>query len=173
MPRLEEPFGKQKFAKYAPTVLYHVPLLGWLCRVIINVIVELVFVMLLQKKHVKWWEGMVKNTLDETYKMIPEKYHGMMTPDHPYGCKRRIFDDGWRAYMSDPRFTLTNRKIVGVGGRHIALGAPYTAAVSESETVEEKTPADVIVLTNSLKARAGYTRSPCWPRRSLAARCMG
>jgi hypothetical protein len=116
---------------------------------------------------------MEKNTLDETYKMIPEKYNGMMTPDYAYGCKRRIFDDGWRACMSDPRFTLTNRKIVGVGGRHIALGAPYTAAVSESETVEEKTPADVIVLTNSLKARAGYTRSPCWPRRSLAARCMG
>jgi hypothetical protein len=62
---------------------------------------------------------MERNTLDETFKMIPEKDHRMMTPDHPYGCKRRIFDDGWRACMNDSRFTLTNRKIVSVGRRHI------------------------------------------------------
>jgi hypothetical protein len=53
MPRLPEPFGKAKFAKYAPTVLHYLPILGWLYRIMIHVLVELVFAMLLQKKHVK------------------------------------------------------------------------------------------------------------------------
>jgi cation diffusion facilitator CzcD-associated flavoprotein CzcO len=72
-----------------------------------------------------------------------------MTPDHPYGCKRRIFDSGWRASMNEPNFTLTNRKIVAVDGQYLTLGAPYTA--SDQSQAEERIPADVIVLANGFE----------------------
>ena len=149
MPRLQEPFGKEHFAKYAPTVLHYLPFIGWLYRIGIHVLVELVFTMLLQKKHAKWRKGMEKATLKETYRIIPEKYHGIMTPDHPYGCKRRIFDSEWRASMNEPNFTLANRKIVSVGGTHMTLGASYSA--HDQDTIETKIPADVIILANGFE----------------------
>jgi cation diffusion facilitator CzcD-associated flavoprotein CzcO len=153
MPRLEEPFGKEKFAKYAPTVLRYMPILGWIYRVMIHAIVELVWFMLLQEKHVKWRKLIAKSTLDRTYQLIPEKYHQMMTPDYTYGCKRRVFDCDWLASMNKPNFNLTDRKLLAVGKRHLTLGAPYSARGKDStETAEEQIPADVIVLANGFES---------------------
>lgn len=123
MARLEEPFGKEDFAKYAPTILQYLPFLGWLYRYGIHVLVELVWFMLLQDKHVKWRKGMEKATLQRTYKLVPERYHRILTPDYPYGCKRRVSEWGWLVSMNQPNFTLTDRKILSVGGDCLVLGA--------------------------------------------------
>jgi cation diffusion facilitator CzcD-associated flavoprotein CzcO len=152
MPRLEEPFGKAKYAKYAPTVLHYLPLLGWLYRIGIHIIVELVWFMLLQKKHANWRKGMENSTRERTYALIPTKYHRLMTPDYPYGCKRRIFDTNWLPSMCAPNYTLTNHAIIAIDKKQITLSGPSHQTTSTStEPTTETFPADIIVLATGFQ----------------------
>ncbi|PVH93519.1 FAD/NAD(P)-binding domain-containing protein [Periconia macrospinosa] len=150
MPRLEEPFGKEKFAKYAPTVLKYFPILGWMYRMAIHWLVELILATVIQAKNVKWRKGLEASTLKRTLELIPEKYHTMMTPDYPYGCKRRVFDSDWLMSMNKPNFALENRKITAVHEQGLTLGAPYNK--STDNTNEKNIPADVIILANGFEA---------------------
>jgi cation diffusion facilitator CzcD-associated flavoprotein CzcO len=92
MPRLDEPFGKEKYARYAPTVYHYVPFLGYIIRISIYLLVELIWATVFQMKNVKWRKAIEKSTLERTLKIVPKQYHELMTPDYPYTCKRRVFD---------------------------------------------------------------------------------
>lgn len=45
-------------------------------------------------------------------KTAPEKYHHLLIPDFPLGCKRRVFNPGWLECLYSPNLELTNEKII-------------------------------------------------------------
>jgi cation diffusion facilitator CzcD-associated flavoprotein CzcO len=182
MPRLEEPFGKEKFAKYAPTVLKYVPIIGWIYRMFIHWLVELVWATVFQMKNVKWRKAIEVSTLKRMHDLIPQKYHAIMTPDYPYGCKRRIFDSDWLISMNEPNFVLENRRIVAVNERGLTLGTPHNKNTDANG--EKKVPADVIILANGFEAtcwlhpisvvgRNGHSLQETWNERGGPRAYMG
>lgn len=93
--------------------------------------------------------------LQRMKRIVPEKYHEIMTPNYSIGCKRRIFDPdpGWLRSMNDPRFLLTTQPLKSVRDRAVVLGRgqtypPETAKDKTTENDEVELPADVIVLAN-------------------------
>jgi hypothetical protein len=139
MPRLPEPFGK---AKYAPTVYKWFPFLGYLNRVLIYLLVEVIWSTVFQMKHAKWRAVVEQQQLDMMKSIAPKEYHHLLTPHYPYGCKRRVFDAEWLPSMHKPNYTLTNRKVVAIDGNQLVLGPEEIAAADKMG--EERINADVV-----------------------------
>jgi hypothetical protein len=91
-PRVEEPFGKEKYARYAPYVFHYLPFLGTIFRSTIFLFTELEWALVFQRKNVFLRSKAEKAALTHMRNKVPEIYHSMMTPNYSYGCKRRIFD---------------------------------------------------------------------------------
>jgi cation diffusion facilitator CzcD-associated flavoprotein CzcO len=155
MSRLDEPFGKEKYARYAPTVYHYAPFLGYIIRVSIYLLVELIWATVFQMKNVKWRKAIEKSTLERTLEIVPKRYHELMTPDYPYACKRRVFDSEWLKGMSKPNFLLTNQTFKAVEGSELVLGPPSKLREGEDAKKLETTGrinADVIILANGFEA---------------------
>ncbi|KAF2866032.1 hypothetical protein BDV95DRAFT_611911 [Massariosphaeria phaeospora] len=146
MPRMEEPFAQKKYRQN--------PVFGFLYRLYIYVLCELILSTVLQMKHKKWRAAIQNAMLERTFTLIPEKYHAIMTPENPYGCKRRIFDSEWLPSMHKPNFTLLKREITAVHGRKMVLGPLKVTAITESKDDGTATEinADVIVLATGYDA---------------------
>ncbi|KAI4699302.1 hypothetical protein J4E81_005196 [Alternaria sp. BMP 2799] len=179
MPRLSEPFGKENYAKYAPTVYKWLPFLGYMNRVLIYLLVEVIWSTVFQMKHKKWRAAIEKQQLAMMKEIVPEKYHDIMTPDYPYGCKRRVFDTEWLPSMQNSKFTLTNRPIQAVDGKELVLGADGKATSGQ-----QRINADVIILANGFEAtrwlhplsvygRDGAALQEVWKQRGGPAAYMG
>ncbi|KAK7949261.1 uncharacterized protein PG986_010147 [Apiospora aurea] len=93
-----------------------------------------------------------KSLLAHLRKVVPEKYHAMLTPTFGVGCKRIIIDDGWLDCLSlHDRFELTTRPLVSVSERSVVLG-PSPESGDEKGASEPLTkPADVIILANGFE----------------------
>ncbi|KAA8911060.1 hypothetical protein TRICI_003941 [Trichomonascus ciferrii] len=59
-------------------------------------------------------EILQQRSLDYMYRTAPKKYHDILTPDFPAGCKRRIFDPGYLECLHDDRVTLTNDRVARI-----------------------------------------------------------
>jgi cation diffusion facilitator CzcD-associated flavoprotein CzcO len=182
MPRLSEPFGKERYAKYAPTVYTWFPILGYLNRILIYLLVEVIWSTVFQMKHAKWRAVVEKQQLEMMKSIAPKEYHHLLTPDYPYGCKRRIFDTEWLPSMHEPNFTLTNRKLLAVDGHELILGPEQV--VDGETTTEKRINADVVILANGFEAqrwlhpltvygRDGITMHDVWKERGGPAAYMG
>lgn len=156
MPRLEEPFGKENFAKYAPTVLQYLPVLGQIYRTGMYWLVELIWMTVFQEKNIKWRSAIEKSTLKRTFELIPPKYEKTMTPDYSYGCKRRVFDNEWLKSMNNSNFCLTTRPLLGLREHSLLLGPSPCASeedVAKDRAVEEvQLDADIVVLATGYDA---------------------
>ncbi|KAL8654097.1 MAG: hypothetical protein Q9210_001725 [Variospora velana] len=156
MPRLEEPFGKDKYARYAPRLLRYLPILGYLYRLALYLLVELIWMTVFQQKNHKWRTKLESSTLARTHSLIPEKYHDMMTPRYSYGCKRRVFDSAWLRSMQRSNFRLTTQPLLRLEPDGIVLGSsPHSAAEEKSSAdtdTEEHLPTSIIVLANGFSA---------------------
>ncbi|KAA8620262.1 monooxygenase [Pyrenophora tritici-repentis] len=186
MPRLSEPFGQETYAKYAPTIYKWLPFLGYVNRVLIYLLVEVIWSTVFQMKHKKWRAAIEKQQLEMMRSIVPEKYHNLMTPDYPYGCKRRVFDTEWLPSMHKPNYALTNRRILAVDGSELVLGpevVPDGVDVKGAST-EERVHADVIILANGFEAtrwlhplsvygRDGVALQDVWKQRGGPAAYMG
>ena len=53
---------------------------------------------------------------------VTERYHVVMTPDHAYGCKRRVFDSDWLKSINRPNFTLITLLLKGLERDGVILG---------------------------------------------------
>lgn len=53
-----------------------------------------------------------QHSIDYMKATAPEKYHDILIPDFPLGCKRRIFDPGYLDCLHQPHVELTTEKIV-------------------------------------------------------------
>ena len=188
MPRFEEPFGKKKYARYAPTIMRYFPILGYILRIGIFLLVEVVWKTVFQQNHVKWRAAIEKATLARTRTLIPKKYHGIMTPEYSYGCKRRVFDSEWLKSMSNPRFFLTTRPLRNLQSDGVVLGpSPSPADEAVESTIATKNAqlrADIIVLANGYEAtrwlhhlkvygRGGTSLHDVWNERGGAQAYMG
>jgi cation diffusion facilitator CzcD-associated flavoprotein CzcO len=185
MPRLSEPFGEEKYARYAPSVYKWFPFLGYLNRVLLYLLVEAIWSTVFQKKNQKWRAAVEKQQLDRMKDIVPEKYHHLMTPDYPYGCKRRVFDTEWLPSMQNPNFTLTNRPIQAVESKELVLGPDsIPAAEGQDLPAEQRINAEVIILANGFEAtrwlhplsvygRDGVALQEVWKQRGGPAAYMG
>jgi cation diffusion facilitator CzcD-associated flavoprotein CzcO len=83
-------------------------------------------------------------------KIVPEKYHEIMTPDYGVGCKRRIFDKRWLQSLNDPKVELTTQplKRVTETGVVIGPGVTYPRGAKEEDHPAQEIRADIIVLAN-------------------------
>jgi cation diffusion facilitator CzcD-associated flavoprotein CzcO len=187
MPRLQEPFGQERYARWAPTIYYYFPVLGYLFRAFIFVLCELIWATVFQEKNVKWRQAIEKSTLQRTREIVPEKYHKLMTPNYSYACKRRVFDEEWLKSMSKPNFTLTNRTLKAVDGNELILGPPVQSGsgnIDQDNESQTHIKADIIVLANGFEAtqwlhplpvfgRAGKSIHDLWNERGGPQAYMG
>ncbi|KAM3529940.1 hypothetical protein MY4038_005157 [Beauveria bassiana] len=84
-------------------------------------------------------------------KLAPAKYHDMLIPDFPIGCKRRIFNPGYLESLNEDNLTLMDSKILEI----------VPEGVRTKEGVIE---ADVIALAT------GYTTNSFLPRIEVVGR---
>lgn len=75
---------------------------------------------------------------DYMTKTAPEKYHDVLIPKFPLGCKRRIFDPGYLESLHNPNVHLISEPIVGIDEKGI-------------QTKENRFDVDAIVLSNGFK----------------------
>ena len=160
MPRLKEPFGKDLYAKYGPKVLKSVPFLNSIFRLSLFLLVELIWSTVFQKNNAKWRAAIETKVLKDMHDRLPEKYHAMMTPTYPYGCKRRVFDSAWLESMNKPNFKLTDQRLKRVEANGVVLSAEKSnksnatnhKEVSELAPSNIFVPADIIVIANGFEA---------------------
>jgi len=82
-------------------------------------------------------------------RIVPEKYHEMLTPDYGVGCKRRIFDKRWYQSLNDEKVELTTQPLTRVEEDNVVIGPGVTyPADAKSDLPERRVPADIIVLAN-------------------------
>ncbi|KAJ6787854.1 hypothetical protein PWT90_08350 [Aphanocladium album] len=90
-------------------------------------------------------KSMENTTRKYMKKLAPAKYHDMLIPDFPIGCKRRIFNPGYLESLNEKNLTLTDNPILEV----VPEGVRTKDGVIE---------ADVIALAT------GYTTNSFLPR---------
>ena len=153
--KIEEPSGKEKYARTAPKVFRRLPILGFMLRTIVFFRSEQDWFQIFTEKFPNARKKLESSQIQRMKRIVPEKYHEIMTPNYTIGCKRRIFDPdrGWLRSMNDPRFLLTTQPLKSVRNRAVVLGAgqtypPDTAKNSAPGEDEVELPADVIVLAN-------------------------
>jgi cation diffusion facilitator CzcD-associated flavoprotein CzcO len=85
-------------------------------------------------------------------RIVPEKYHEILTPDYGIGCKRRIFDKGWFSSLNDPNIELTTQPLKRLNEKSVTLGAGVTYPPNaKGDYPEREIPADVVVLCNGFE----------------------
>jgi cation diffusion facilitator CzcD-associated flavoprotein CzcO len=184
-PRVEEPFGKEAYARYAPTVFRFFPVLGYTMRCIICLFTEILWSTVFQRNNIRLRRMAENSSLTHMRSKVPKKYQKLMTPDYSYGCKRRVFDSDWMESMSSPKFTLTVQPLKRLNARSVSLGRfDGEKAESVQSSDEVHLPADVIVLANGFEAtrflhplsvygRLGQAIHDCWAQRGGAQAYMG
>jgi hypothetical protein len=81
-------------------------------------------------------------------RIVPSKYHEILTPDYSIGCKRRIYDAEWFPSMKNPKMELTTLRPTEVHENSITLGPGVTYPKNSTSQEVREVPADVIVLAN-------------------------
>ena len=119
---------------------------------------------------------------------VPEKYHEILTPSYPVGCKRRILDSGWFESLHDPKVDLTTQPLTSIKERSVILGPgrthPDPQQDSAAPAVEREVPADVIILANGFETsewlhalpvigREGRSLHEVWRERGGAQAYLG
>ncbi|KAL2788248.1 hypothetical protein BJX66DRAFT_327241 [Aspergillus keveii] len=117
VPRLEEPGGKEAYAKWAPQIYGTVPLLGFFVP--------------------------AASSLAHMTALAPPKYHRILTPQYPVGCKRRIFDSDWLKCMHDSRFTLASGSLTSVSDHEVNVRGPDASC---KELTDRILKADTLIL---------------------------
>ncbi|KAF1956395.1 FAD/NAD(P)-binding domain-containing protein [Byssothecium circinans] len=144
------PGGDEWWGKNAPTIL-RVPGLLQFLRFYIFANAELTFFRMFPntpyaEKHRKIYEGQM---LERMKRIVPEKYHEILTPNYGIGCKRRIFDKIWYEGLNDPKIELTTQPLARVTENSVVVGPGVVYPPSaHPEAPEREIPADIIVLAN-------------------------
>lgn len=182
--RIDEPFGKEAYARYAPTLFHFFPMLGYAMRSVIYLFTEFLWATVLQKNNVKFRSKFEDALLVHMRSKVPEKYHKIMKPDYTYGCKRRVFDSDWLESMNSPKFMLTIQRLQKVEARTVTLGSTDPEESESVQPLEILLSADMIVLANGFEAtrflhplkvfgRKGVVIHDLWNERGGAQPYMG
>ncbi|CAI6249152.1 unnamed protein product [Periconia digitata] len=150
-PSTVPPGGDEWWEKNGPTLMRSVPGLLQLMRFSIFVVAESVFFKLFPNTPYadKQRKLLEKQMLQRMTKIVPKKYHEILTPDYGIGCKRRIFDKRWFKSLNDPKIELTTQPLSRVSENSVILGPGVVYPPnSNPDLPEREVPADVIVLAN-------------------------
>ena len=158
VPRIEAPFGEKQWAKWSPRIFSNFPILGQAFRTFIFAMGEIDYWTIFQNtamatKGRKMREGLM---MKHMRKVVPVKYHEILTPDYGVGCKRRIFDAAWLPSLNNPKIDLTTQPLTSLQPRSVTLGPGRTYPDPKDEnskapTDEVQLPADVIILANGFE----------------------
>ncbi|KAL8739066.1 MAG: hypothetical protein Q9181_000248 [Wetmoreana brouardii] len=191
VPRPDHPGGKENYEKYSPMIFSTVPGLAKLFRIMCFARGEWDWFRIFDLN--RWNHKTRKNLeiamVEHMKRVVPEKYHEMLTPDYSIGCKRRIFDASWLPSLNDPKIELTTKPITKVTPRTITLGPgrvyPDPADTNSNVPTDEETiPADIIVLGNGfevttwlhplkIRGKGGEYLQDVWEKRGGAQAYLG
>ena len=184
-PRIDEPFGKEAYARYAPTVFRLFPVLGYTIRCTIFLFTEFLWLTVFQRNNVSLRRMAEKSSLAHMRSKVPKKYQKITTPTYSYGCKRRIFDNDWLESMSSSKFRLTVHPLKALEARSVTLGPMDWEEPESMQPLDDvRFPADVIMLANGFEAtrflhpldvygRHGLAIHDLWAQRGGAQAYMG
>lgn len=68
-----------------------------------------------------------KESLAYMQRTAPAKYHKLLTPDYPLGCKRRVFDPGYLACLHSPNIELRTEGISRIEGETVISPSGHEA----------------------------------------------
>ncbi|RKF61656.1 Baeyer-Villiger monooxygenase [Erysiphe neolycopersici] len=91
--------------------------------------------------------------LTQMKRVVPKKYHEILTPDHEFGCKPWVIDTAWLPSLKNPAVTLTTLPLTSIGETEVTLGPgrlypdPHNT-MSRAPNHKVTIPADVIILAN-------------------------
>lgn len=137
----------------------------------------------------KYRKKLEAQLLDHMKKIVPEKYHEILTPNYSVGCKRRIFDAHWLKSLNEPNIDLTTKPLTSLQPKGVTLGPgrlypdPQDAS-SKAPTDEVHLPADAIILANGFElstwlsplkiiGKQGAVMQEVWDQRGGAQAYMG
>ena len=150
VPSFEPPGGDEGFEKNGATLMKWVPGFRATLRLAIAAGAEWDFRLFggseWAEKQRKEYEA---KQLRRMKRIVPEKYHDILTPNYGVGCKRRIYDKRWYKCLNDPRIDLTTQPLKEVRETSVIIGPGqlYPENV-KSDLPEREVPADIIVLAN-------------------------
>jgi cation diffusion facilitator CzcD-associated flavoprotein CzcO len=185
VPRVEEPGGKEAYAKWAPRVYGAVSLLGFSVRILLCWVSELLWYTAFQRQNVKLRQQAEGSSLAHMRALAPAQYHSMLTPTYSLGCKRRVYDNDWLRSMSDPRFTMIDRPLLSAEGSEVKVGSgPKKTTGGGPSQAEETYRADALILATGFEAtqflqpvsvigRQGLSLHGLWTTRGGAHAYMG
>lgn len=143
VPRVEEPGGREAYARWAPRIYSVIPGLGYTVRMLLCGVSELLWYTVFQQPNGSLRQHEEASSLAHMRALAPTAYHDQLTPKYHMGCKRRIYDNDWLRGMHDPRFLLESR--------------PWRSAADTSITVGDKNKiktyhADALILATGFEA---------------------
>ncbi|KAF2661436.1 FAD/NAD(P)-binding domain-containing protein [Lophiostoma macrostomum CBS 122681] len=150
-PAIDAPGGDEWWEKNGPKIMRNVPGLRQLLRFNLFFFTELTFFKIFPdtKKAEKYRKIYESDLLSRVKRIVPEKYHEILTPNYGVGCKRRIFDKRWLQSLRDAKIELTAQPLTRVTEDSVVLGPGVTYPPNAKGDHPERTvPADVIVLAN-------------------------
>lgn len=191
VPRLSPLFGKEKWEKWAPALFERIPLLARTARFLLFLLAEYDFIRVFHdtsynRKARKEIESQMMHYMK---KSVPEKYHEILSPNYPIGCKRRIYDDNWFSSLHDSKIKLTTQPLTSFHARGATLGPgrdypePKDSA-SKVSTDQVEIPADVVILANGfeignwlqplkIRGKGGALMQDVWDERGGPQAYMG
>lgn len=157
-PTISPPFGPKAYARSAPAIFHYFPFLGYLFRISLFFMVEMIFLSAFQRINVKWRSMFEDDRLKRMRSTVPAKYHTIMTPTHPYGSKRRLFAPAWLESMNS-KYNLTTQIITCVKSTAMVFDSVGSVSVNFNSdmkmarfTAQMNVHVDIIFLANGYNA---------------------
>ena len=144
--------------KWTPVIFPKFPFLARIYRTFLFSLTEVEFQLIFTDKEIaaKTRKKQEAALIRHMKKVVPEKYHEILTPDYGVGCKRRVFDAFWLDSLNDPKIELTTQPVTSIQPKSVTLGPGRTYpnpedTTSKAPTDEKHLPADAIILANGFE----------------------
>lgn len=189
MPQQALPISKENWEYWSPILLGRIPGLARLFRTLLFLATEYDYHSFFgtTKQHEKNRKKFEERSLAYMRKILPEKYHKILTPSYALGCKRRIVDAGWFASFHNSKIELTTRPMIQLRPKGVILGAPESNdadIVGKGTTREVEIPADVVILAHGfdlttwlhplkVRGKGGILMQDVWDERGGPQSYMG
>ncbi|KAI9886535.1 MAG: hypothetical protein M1823_001646 [Watsoniomyces obsoletus] len=154
LPRLVPPGGDEGWGKWSPTLFSTFPVLAMMMRLGIFLLGESDWFRLFGSSEfcARERKKTEAKLLEHMKRVVPKKYHEILTPNYGVGCKRRVLDAFWFESFNDERIELTTQPLTSIRPHSVILGPGRMYPESEKpippSSGEREIPADVIVLAN-------------------------
>ncbi len=121
VPRPEPMLGFKQWQKWTPRLFPWGP--GRIYRTLLFCLAEIKFFLIFTGRDsaVRFGKKQEAALVKHMKKVVPEKYHEILTPEYGVGWKRRIFDVFWLDSLNDPKIDLTTPSIMSLQPRESRL----------------------------------------------------